>query len=286
MKRGVVRVLGRSSAVAVSKVPSRGGSSEPAEPAVRMLVPAVDRAMRILSLLESQPQQSFTVSDIARALRIPKSTTFNICGALADGQLVRRTHDGFQLGRRLVQLGSAYVSSVNLVREFYDACRSASPSLHAIIQLAVLDDDFNAVYLAHQDCNSGLQLGLGGSIGRRVPANCAACGKALLAALPPEELNHRLDEVKQLPKLTRKSIITRAKLVKELTVTRERGFAMDEEETLLGLSCVASAIATSHGERGFVAVSISASVETLTDERKTQIASTLRALVESLRFRV
>ncbi len=151
--------------------------SEPVREA-RALVPALDRAMNILALLGASPQRAYTVSEIARALGLPKSSAFNLCGALVEGQLLRRARDGFQLGRGLVQLGSAYVSSVNLVGEFYDLCRALPLDLQAIVQMAVLDEDFNAVYLAAQDCNSGLRLGLGGGVGRRMPANCTACGKA------------------------------------------------------------------------------------------------------------
>jgi DNA-binding IclR family transcriptional regulator len=258
---------------------------EPVDTA-RALVPAVDRAMRILALMESQPQECFTVSDIARNLGIPKSTTFNICGALSEGQLLRRSRDGFKLGRRLVQLGSAYVSSINIVREFYDVSRMAPMDLRATIQMGALDEDFHVVYLAHQDCNSGLRLGLGGGIGRRVPANCSACGKALLANLRPQELDRRLDETPQLPKLTRKSIISRAKLLKAVADARESGYATDDEETLNGLCCVAATLPTSCVDGGFVAVSISAAKDTLTDERADTIRSVLDRIVDELRLRL
>ncbi|HEY0180315.1 MAG TPA: IclR family transcriptional regulator C-terminal domain-containing protein, partial [Dokdonella sp.] len=210
----------------------------------RALVPALDRAMQILALLEASPRRSYTVAEITRVLGIPKSSAFNICNALCEGQLLRRARDGFQLGRALVQLGSAYVSSVNVVGEFYDACRSAPPELGAVIQLAVIDEQFDTVYLALQDCNSGLRLGLGGGIGRRVPANCTACGKALLAMLPAAELERRLASIGQLPKMTPRSIVSKARLLQEIAEIRSSGFAYDNEETIAGLSCVAVAMPT------------------------------------------
>jgi DNA-binding IclR family transcriptional regulator len=252
----------------------------------RQVVPAVDRAMRILTLLESFPQRTFTVSDIAHALKIPKSTSFNICGALAEGQMLRRSHDGFQLGRRLVQLGSAYVSSFNLVGEFYEVCRAIPADLQATVQLAILDEGFNALYLGFQDCNSGLRLGLGGGIGRRVPANCTACGKALLAALTPAELDRRLPKGNQLPRMTRKSMTNKTRLLSELMHIRKVGYARDEEETIPGLSCIAVAIASSHVDGGYVAISISASQEILSAEHKLKIKSTLDGIVLELRRRL
>ncbi|HYO29110.1 MAG TPA: hypothetical protein VER37_00900, partial [Thermomicrobiales bacterium] len=63
----------------------------------------------------------------------------NLCGALEAGGILRRSREGYQLGRRLVQLGSDYVASVDPVREFYEVCREAPADLGALVQLSVLD---------------------------------------------------------------------------------------------------------------------------------------------------
>jgi DNA-binding IclR family transcriptional regulator len=258
---------------------------EPARQA-RDLVPAVDRAMNILALLGASPQRAYTVSEIARALGMPKSSAFNLCGALIEGQLLRRARDGFQLGRGLVQLGSAYVSSVNLVGEFYDLCRALPLDLQAIVQMAVLDEDFNAVYLAAQDCNSGLRLGLGGGVGRRMPANCTACGKALLALLPPAEFEARLAAAGELARMTRKSVSSAARLRREVAETRRTGYAVDDEETVAGLSCVAAAFASTHADGGSVAISVSARRDLLDDARKAALRDVLDRLMSELQTRL
>jgi IclR family transcriptional regulator, blcABC operon repressor len=252
----------------------------------RSVVPALDRAMRVLHLLAESPQRAYSLSEIAQLLAIPKSTAFNICGALTEGQLLRRARDGFQLGRGLLELGSAYVSSVNVVAEFYDVCREAPPDLGAFIQLAVLDEDLQAVYLAHQDCGSGLRLGLGGMVGRRVPANCTAGGKMLLALLPPAELAERLRRPGPLPRVTRKSVTSRARLLKEVAEARQTGYAFDEDGAILGLSCVATGFVTEHADGGRLAVSITAPASGLDDSRRENIATVLDAVAGKLRSRL
>ncbi|HET6502868.1 MAG TPA: IclR family transcriptional regulator [Amycolatopsis sp.] len=252
----------------------------------RSLVPALDRAVRLLHLLGESPQRAYTMTEIARLIGIPKSTAFNLCGALVDGQLIRRSRDGFQLGRGLLELGSAYVSSVNLVAEFYDVCREAPLDLAATIQLAVLDEDLQAVYLAHQDCNSGLRLGLGGGIGRRVPANCTASGKMLLALLPPDELDRRLANRSALPRLTRRSITSRPRLMREIVAARDTGHAFDDEGAILGLTCIATGFPTSHADGGYVAISITAAIDTMDDTRRETISATLDDLAGELRTRL
>jgi IclR family transcriptional regulator, blcABC operon repressor len=256
------------------------------EAGARSVVPALDRGMRVLRLLAESPQRAYSLTEIAQLLAIPKSTAFNLCGALAEGQLLRRTRDGFQLGRGLLELGSAYASSVNVVAEFYDVCRAAPPDLGAVIQLAVLDEDLQAVYLAHQDCGSGLRLGLGGMVGRRVPANCTAGGKMLLALLPPAELEERLLRRGPLPRVTRKSVTSRARLLKEVVEARETGYAFDEDGAILGLSCVATGFATGHADGGRLAVSITAPASALDDSRRENITAVLDAVAGKLRSRL
>jgi DNA-binding IclR family transcriptional regulator len=178
------------------------------------------------------------------------------------------------------------VSSVDLVREFYEACLSVDPDLKAIIQLAVLDEQLNTVYLGRQDCNSRLQLGLRAEIGRRVPANCTAAGKALLAALPPEELEERLSGLKTLPTLTRSSIGTPAKLRRELQAIRARGHSTDDEEVLPGIACVAKAAETKHREDGLIAISITAAKDGLDPARQEMLREVLSALIDDVSQRL
>ena len=85
------------------------------------LAPAVSRAARILEVLAESNGEPVGPSELARRLGLPKSSIANICGALADAGLVRRISTGFALGRRLAELGGAYLASVDQVQEFYEA---------------------------------------------------------------------------------------------------------------------------------------------------------------------
>jgi DNA-binding IclR family transcriptional regulator len=256
------------------------------EDGARAVVPALDRGMRVLHLLAESPQRAYSLSEIAQLLAIPKSTAFNICGALTEGQLLRRARDGFQLGRGLLELGSAYAASVNLVAEFYDVCREAPSDLGAVIQLAVLDEELQAVYLAHQDCGSGLRLGLGGMVGRRVPANCTAGGKMLLALLPPGELEERMRQWDPLPRVTRRSVTSRPRLLREIAAARGARYAFDEDGAILGLSCVATGFCSGHADGGRLAVSITAPTDAVDGARRATIRAVLDEVTGKLRARL
>nr|WP_284732234.1 IclR family transcriptional regulator C-terminal domain-containing protein [Sphingobium nicotianae] len=70
-------------------------------------------------------------------------------------------------------------------------------------------------------------------VGARFPAYATAPGKVLLAALPPEELDARLKELK-LEAFTPNTVPSLEALREQLTLTRERGWAINDQEIFLG----------------------------------------------------
>src|SRR5712672_1357298 len=170
------------------------GPSPPAE--ADSLAPAVTRAATILDVLADNDGEAAGPSEIARRLGLPKSSIANICGALADAGLVRRVATGFALGRRLAELGGAYLTSVDQVQEFYEASRSLPAGSEETVQFAVLDG-LEVTYLARHDGRQPVQLSSG--IGRRLPAVSTATGKAALASLPDDDLERRLAGMTTLP---------------------------------------------------------------------------------------
>ena len=103
---------------ALAVVPDAAGAIGEAD----SLAPAVTRAAVILDLLAENGGAAAGPSELARRLGLPKSSIANICAALADAGLARRVGTGFALGRKLAELGGAYLASVDQIQEFYDAC--------------------------------------------------------------------------------------------------------------------------------------------------------------------
>src|SRR3954465_3898923 len=111
------------------------------------LAPAVTRAGAILDLLAENAGEAAGPSELARRLGLPKSSIANICNALADIGLVRRIGTGFALGRKLAELGGAYLASVDQVQEFYEAAQLLPTGSEETVQLAILDG-LDMIYLA------------------------------------------------------------------------------------------------------------------------------------------
>ena len=243
------------------------------------LAPAVTRAAAILDVLAEDGSVALGPSELARRLGLPKSSIANICAALADVGLVRRIGTGFALGRKLAELGGAYLSAVDLVQEFYEACRILPTGSDETVQLAVLDG-LEMTYLARHDGRQPVRLT--SQIGRRLPASCTATGKAALASLDPAELEHRFAGLTTLPVLSRNSHGTVGELLADLDQVRERGYALDDEETVEGVVCYGIAIPGRRPGDAPHAASITLLKARATDERVPALVADLRRLADLL----
>jgi DNA-binding IclR family transcriptional regulator len=243
------------------------------------LAPAVTRAAAILDALAENGAVAVGPSELARRLGLPKSSIANICGALADAGLVRRIGTGFALGRRVAELGGAYLAAVDEVQEFYDACRQLPAGSDETVQLAVLDG-LDMTYLARHDGRQPVRLTSG--IGRRLPATCTATGKSALASLDDRELDRRLAGVTTLPVLTPNSHRTVKALLADLAEVRRRGYAIDDEETIEGVVCYGVMIPGRRPGEGPYAASITLLKARATDERTPVLIDDLHRLAELL----
>ncbi|WP_300014374.1 IclR family transcriptional regulator C-terminal domain-containing protein [Pseudonocardia sp.] len=230
-----------------------GPAPEPDLP--RSASPAVTRAAAVLAALAVEPTRPMGPSELSRRTGTAKATVINVCSALADAHLLRRSASGYLLGHRLAELGTSYLRSVQEVQEFYDCCRRVLGTVAQTVQLSVLNDGLDVVYLARQDGSDPLHLGLASEIGRSVPAHCTAAGKALLAALPPEELDRRIAAAGPLAAVTEESLREPAAVRAELDLVRERRYATEHGEIVPGVRCIGAAVHTPHRADGLIAVS-------------------------------
>jgi DNA-binding IclR family transcriptional regulator len=246
---------------------------------VESLAPAVTRAAAILDVLAADGALAYGPSELARRLGLPKSSIANICAALADVGLVRRVGTGFALGRKLAELGGAYLSAVDVVQEFYEACRELPTGSEETMQLAVLDG-LEVTYLARHDGRQPVRLT--SQIGRRLPAMSTATGKAALATLSDPELERRLSGLTILPAFTPNSHRTVRDLMRDLAEVRRRGYALDDEETIEGVVCYGIAIPGRQPGDGPHAASITLLKARATDERVPALIADLHRLASLL----
>ena len=241
-------------------------------------VPAISRAAAILGQLADAGGAPLTVSELARRLDLPKSSTANLCLALESERLLSRSESGFLLGRRLVELGGAYLASIDQVKAFYAACRMQPHISRQTARVAVLDG-MDVLYLARYDGAQPIRLTA--NIGDRFPAHCTATGKALLARLAPEVLEERL-RGRHLVGLTERSITDPVALRAELQRVREAGHAVDDEEATPDVTCVALAVPGLRTDSDWFAISVTSVTSALTSHARTTLLAELTAVAHAL----
>jgi DNA-binding IclR family transcriptional regulator len=261
-------------AVLVDPASARGGSS---------LVPAVTRAAAILDVLAvdsaADPTTPTQLSDLARRLGLPKSSVANICAALLEAGLIRRVGTGFGLGRRLAELGGAYLATVDQVQVFGELMEQLAVASEETAHLAILDG-LDVIYLARHEGRQTIRIA--SEIGRRLPASCTALGKAALASLPAEELALRLRGVEQLPTLTSRSHRQVAALLDDLDEVRQRGYGVDDEATSEGILCLGVAVPRRHDAEALYAVSVTLLKARADADRRAALVADLRRLARLL----
>jgi DNA-binding IclR family transcriptional regulator len=144
---------------------------------------------------------------------------------------------------------------MDLHSEFERLCRDPDLLPDQTLLLTVLDDT-DVVYIGRRA--GSRPIGVTYRLGMRLPANCTASGMALLSGLQPDEVRALYRGYPgDLPSLTPKSVNDLDALIERLAVVARLGYALDDEETLLGVTCLGAPIIDATGRAaGAVAVSL------------------------------
>ena len=181
----------------------------------------------------------------SRSLDIPRSSTLALCNTLVEaGLLTRSAEAGYSLGPHVLELSRAYLAGTDIHRSFEQVLgREGALDEHTLV-LSVLEHT-DVVYVGRRLGRRAVSVPY--ELGMRLPANCTASGKVLLSELSDEEVRARFAD--GLQALTSHSIVDIEVLLRELERWRSAGFALDEQETALGMTCVGAAVMTARAMR-------------------------------------
>lgn len=188
----------------------------------------IDRISLVLDAFEGPGR--LTLAQIVRRTGLPRSSAHRMLERLVQLRWLRRSGRDYELGMRLVELGSLAVHQDRLVRAAGPLLGELHRATGLVVHLAVLDGP-DVVYLD----KIGDQR-VPTRVGARQPAHCTAVGKAILAYCDDDA------EVDLRVRKTKYSISSSAQLAVELAKVRAHGVAFEREESLLGFGCVAAPI--------------------------------------------
>ena len=217
------------------------------------VVPSVLRAGRILDALAAGPPTA-TLASLSRQLGYPRSSTLAVCNSLVEIGLLLRDSDGaYRLGPHTLELSRAFLGQTDLLSEFRRAMAETSSLSRQTLVCSVLRGR-DVIYVGNRPGTS--PLGVAYEVGLRLPAHCTASGLAMLSTLDEAELDELYEGVAEFERLTPRSVSDLGELRQRLVAVRERGYAVDDEETALGMLCVGAVVRDDGGETaGAIAVS-------------------------------
>ncbi len=240
------------------------------------------KSFELLEAFREHPN-GLTYSELIRLYpKISKVSIFRIlCSLEQIGYLETAPETNrYVLGAKFVELG-------RLAERRLDLLYVATPMLQGLLEKfnenvnLISIKNFELVYLKTLESTHPLRVQE--MPNRRNAVYCSAAGKAILAFMEKDQIAHYLETTELVP-LTRSTITRPDELRKELEAIRRQGYAMDNEENLSGVRCVAAPIINAKG-LPIAAVSISGPSTRITAKQAPQMARVIKGTCDEISAR-
>jgi IclR family transcriptional regulator, KDG regulon repressor len=224
---------------------------------------SVDRGLRILLIL-GQNAAPLGLNEVSRRLEIDKSTTHRIMSTLCGQGFVEQDPETrkYLLGLRVIEVAALKLRTISLLKVARFPIQNLVSQSRETVHLAVQADG-EVMYLDSEQYAGVITVNT--TVGGRAPMHSSAVGKALLSGMTPEEVD-RVLAIKGLQRYTEKTIVDPRELHQHLQQCRERGYGLDDEETDLGVRCLAAPV-FDHRGGAVAAVGISGPTQRMSFER-------------------
>jgi len=257
-------------------------AGDPVKPATTYTVKSLVKALNILEVL-ADGEPPYTLTQLSRLLHLHVSTVHRLLVNLVRHGFVEedRVSGGYQLSFRVLRMGLRVLDRLDFRRVAQPLLRDLNLRTKETVHLAILQET-RAISIEKYD--SPQPVGLDARLGGVMPLHCTGTGKTLLAYQGDDLLN----QIAQSPGFTRMTAHTITELPqlrKELERIREQGFAVDQEETVEGLSCVAGPL-FNHAGQIVAAFSVAGPATRLTPARLREIAQLVRDTSQQISYRL
>ncbi len=203
-------------------------------------IQALDRAFLILDVIADAGGEA-KLTEIAASAGLNVSTCHHLISTLHNWGYVSRgiNSRSYVLGSRILHLSAACLRQVDLPRRAQSFVDRLNDQTREAVQLAIMQDT-NLVHILRREARHAVRVeaGFGGNANA---AHATATGKAILAWLPPTELD-RIVADKGLTAFTPNTITDIEKLKEHLRLFRRNGFSIDREEYRPGVICLGAAL--------------------------------------------
>ena len=243
------------------------------EQAAKTRLSSVANSIRLLTSFSGDDDE-LGISTLATRLGLAKSTVHRLAVTLTSaGFLEQNAETGkYRLGVALFELGA-------LVRRRMDVANEARPKLRELlertgetVQLGIVDH-YRVLYVYEMESRHAIRMAA--AVGGRAPLHCTAVGKVLLAFQPADYVRQVIE--RGLSVQTPKTLTRREAVLDLVEEVRERGHAIDDEESENGLRAIAAPV-RNHAGAVIAAVGVAAPVQRMS---KKVMQASVPAVVET-----
>lgn len=245
-------------------------------------VRALERALDLLDAFSlAEPELSFT--DLTERSGLSKGTAVRLLSVLERRGLLERSPDTerYRIGLRAFELGSVYIQSLQLESVSEPFLQELSATCGQSANLGILDQG-EVVHLAVVPASRPIHFSV--RSGQRDAAHSSGLGKVLLAALTDAELDDVI-ATRGLAYRTPTTITTPEALRTALDEVRTQGYAVDDEESVTGLSCIAAPFFDDRG-RVVGAISISGLSHEYAEPNRSAYIAVVRQAAQGISLRL
>ena len=216
-------------------------------------VQSLERGLAVIRSFDAE-HPDLTLSEVAARTGLTRATARRLLLTLGELGYVATNGRRFSLTPRVLDIGYAYLSSLNVQQIAQPYLEALSERVHESVSVTALDGA-DIVYVARVPTKRIMTISLG--LGSRLPAYCTSMGRVLLAELAPEDLAGALPE--RLERHTEHTVTSVADLAVVLKQVRAQGWALVDQELEMGLRSVAAPLRDSSG-RAVAAMNVSTQV--------------------------
>ena len=202
-------------------------------------IQSLEKGLRILDEIIEAPAP-LKLADIVRRFDMDRASAFRFLQTLEHRGFLRKdsTTKEYDVGGRIYYWASRLREKTRLIDTFHDHLERLAGITQQTTHLGLFVND--RVLLADFALSDSL-VSIRHVIGMLEPLHSSAVGKAILAFLPQERREALINKL-DFAKLTKNTITNADDLLIDLAVTRDRGYAIDANETHEGLTCIARPI--------------------------------------------
>ncbi len=216
----------------------------------------LDRALELLEIM-AKAQTPLSVIELSKLMKVNRTTIYAMVNSLLDGEFIEKTAvpGRYELGYKIFELGAMYRRRYPFIRTLRYHVLPILEQWSLNVYVTVYVDSGFALVIADE-------YPLVPSIlveGSLIPLHATASGKVLLSGLSENRLDEALEKM-ELEPYTHKTIVDKDAMKRTVEHVREAKSAIDDEEYVLGTSCVAVPILDSM-EHVVAALSISGNSE-------------------------